>query len=815
MEVNSHRCLWWKNILQHQYEVYSEFVEEYIAEGNERELCALNNKVQTVLLHINQATTPIYEVPYHNYYYSGSYNDILKMYYGIIATIFNIAYNLPRNGGTYQHEIAYSVDFEAATEVHSDMYTMKSDTKRFVVFHLPYEAFMKFDKTVKLLLHEVFHYVAPFDRPNRNFIFIKVLIICVFERYMAYLDKIGLTQENQKNITEYFYKNYGELCKTIDEQIDKKFYTFILNDFTATKNSKLSDISEKICEIICNKITEDLGLWLNDVKDYCTFKHVYLELFDIKDERYQYIIEKTRRTALAAKEAFCDLNMIYILDMPLNEYLILLYNALYGKYNKDKVRALLNGLIEKDDISIGSFELRLGMVLNYYLNQSEHSEPEKYIDSFKKEINEIIQRNSEIPNAFYNYLIAAYQKYLSECRNELSLHKELFYKEVQWFSLYKNNRYNQDKLKKAVSCLKHIDDNVEVICDFKDIEIDESKLNTNNTFLNVKRYASIESTLTNVPLEVNNLGQYVDECCKIIEGWGDEIIWFRGACRASYDLTPSIFRNIDSELSLYANQARYLKGAYYATISESTLWTEQLKSGLEHMCFLQHYGMPTSLLDFSDDMLMALHFALNPDNPDDLRDVDEHVAQPKVVLFNPFVYNEAVISLQTGRPTEQPRNISPILLDVKDDQLLDYYVHDMSKEYLNKHSVEHTVHYEPNPRTNLYPLPIAIRRSNARINAQNGIFVAYNLSANPERDGKAVKKYYSYLALERIQEDYIKLLEERNESLEKGVFIRELYINKMAVSTIKSQLKTMNITTARAYPETFRVFAEYMDKVNK
>ena len=33
--------------MQHQYEVYSEFVEEYIAEGNERELCALNNKVQT------------------------------------------------------------------------------------------------------------------------------------------------------------------------------------------------------------------------------------------------------------------------------------------------------------------------------------------------------------------------------------------------------------------------------------------------------------------------------------------------------------------------------------------------------------------------------------------------------------------------------------------------------------------------------------------------------------------------------------------------------------------------------------------------
>ena len=257
--INSHRCLWWKPILKNQYEVYSEFIKEYTDDGNEAALCTLNNKVQTVLLHINQATTPIYEVPYHNYYYSGSYNDILRMYYGIIASIFNIAYKLPRNEETYQYEISYCVDFEATTKVHSSMYTLKNDKRRFVIFHLPYDAFMKFDKTVKLLLHEVFHYVAPFSRSSRNYIFVRVWIILVFEQYIDYLKNKGLTEENSKNIVEYFYKHYGYLCKNVEDKLGDLLSKKISNDFTTiSKLNKLKDVPEKICEIICGELNQNL-----------------------------------------------------------------------------------------------------------------------------------------------------------------------------------------------------------------------------------------------------------------------------------------------------------------------------------------------------------------------------------------------------------------------------------------------------------------------------------------------------------------------------------------------------------------------------
>lgn len=811
--IGSTRCLWWKSILQHQYETYVGFVKEYTDEGNENALCMLNNEVQTVLLHINQAIAPIYEVPYHNYYYAGSYNDILKMYYGVIADIFNIAYKLPHDKDTYQYEIAYSVNFEAATKVHSSIYTMKNDTRRFVVFHLPYDAFMKFDRTIQLLLHEVFHYIAPFSRHNRNFIFLKIIINYIWEQYIAYLTEKGLTENNSKVIMGYFFKHFGALCQTIEKVINNDFFELVLNEFTML-NPKidLAKFSEEIFVILYSKANQDLEVWFEEVKCDNTFNKVHEALFGNRTDRRYSFIENIRRTALAEKEAFCDLNMIYILGLSLNDYLLLLYDSLFGDYNKEKVNEDLDVLIDTKKIKIGSFELRIGMVLNYYLDLPSDADVEAYRDSFDEELKKISDENPNTPKKFYAYLSNAYERYLTNYRTEIMLHKEFFSGEKKWFDFFKNNDSNK-KLKDAASGQTQIKDYISVIRNFKSTELENHDLTLCKTQTLTAKYANIDvKEFVSSPIEVCDLGDYVTRCCRMINDWKDKVVWFRGICNKSYKLTPSLFRNIDEKLSLYSRQAGFLKGAYYATLSEPTLWTEQLKNVLEHMSFLQHYGIPTSLLDFTDDMLMALHFALNPDDKGDLEAVDKHILQPKVVLFNPFIYNDAVASLKKGEPVSQPRNESPICVDIRDEQLLEYYVHNTSKTFLTEHSENHTKPYIPNPRTNLYPLPIAVRRANARITAQNGTFLAYNLNADPDKRIQDKDQYYSYLALENIQNEYWKLLELEGKPKEDGTFIKEIYINKIAISTIKKQLKTMHITTARAYPEIFRIFDEYMDE---
>lgn len=811
--INSNRCICWKGILRHQYDAYVKFVEEYTKSGNEESLCMLNNEVQTVLLHINQATTPIYEVPYHNYYYAGSYNDILKMYYGVIAAIFNIAYKLPHDEETHQYEMAYSVNFEAATKVHSSIYTLKSDPKRFVVFHLPYDAFMKFDRTIKLLVHECFHYIAPFSRKNRNFIFLKVIIIHIWEQYVAYLTDKGLSDDNCKIFMKYFFDRFGEFCKEIDSEISPKFYEYVLNDFAMpSRISKLRELAERILELLCNKVNQDLSIWLGDAKKDNELDDVLWELIKSKSGTYFSILETIRRIALAEKEAFCDLNMIYLLDLTLSDYLKLIFNAFYEKSNEDKVSVELDILtkITQKELKLGSFELRIGMILNYYLNLPADASIEEYRDAFKVEIKEIIDKDPDAPQKFYEYLSEVYEKYLMTYRIEFSLHREFFSEEQRWFNSFKSGQNNQ-KLKWAVSKQKQIMDYVSVIRAFNNIELEELNFELNKVHTISKRYVNLETKNLNQPIEIYDLGDYVTTCCKMINDWGDKVVWFRGVCNNTYKLTPSIFRNLGEELSLYVRQAGFLKGAYYATLSEPTLWTEQLKSVFEHMSFLQHYGMPTSLLDFSDDMLMALHFALNPDVKGDIEAVDKHISQPKVVLFNPFVYNDAVASLKEERIISQPRDISPIFLDTEGEELKKYYVYDMSKTTLDEYRNKYHADYVPNPRDTLYPIPIAIRRANARINAQNGTFVAYNLDARPA-DPKRFGDYYLYLALESIQEEYWDLLTREERSLEKGTFLKEVYINKLAVSTIKKQLETMHITAARAYPEIFRIFEEHMSE---
>ena len=563
---------------------------------------------------------------------------------------------------------------------------------------------------------------------------------------------------------------------------------------------------------MCNELNQDLGLWLKEVKNYCEYRMVYPNLFSA--ENAEYFRESIRRIALATKEAFCDLNMIYILNLSLNEYVVLLFNTFAGKYNETSISIQLEKLIRERKLSIGSFEFRIGMVLDqYYLEKLKNAEPERYRDMFNEDIRQIKDESqSDTYKLFCEYLLTTYNQYLAEYRKEHMLFKELFTGERQWFSLFLRGSEGQKKIQNAASKQEKISENLSVILDFIDVEIDQSQLNINKKKSTMVQYSNISNKWNKEQFVICNLGEYVKESCRIIQEWGDGIVWFRGLCSDSFSLTPSLFRNLDPELSLYANQVKFLKDAYYITLSEATLWTEKMKSKLEHMCLLQHYGIPTSLLDFSDDMLIALHFALNPDVPEDMRKVDEYIYQPKVVLFNPFKYHEAVEVLQKGKPTKHSKNISPFLLDVQDKQVEEYYVHDMSNEYLETHSHENTQDYKPNPRTNLYPRPLAIRRANARIHAQNGTFVAYNLSARPEKEDKQPLEYYAYLALERIQEDYLNLLENYNQPLAQGEFIKEIYINKMAIPTIKSQLKTMNVTTAHTYPELFRLFAEYMDK---
>jgi hypothetical protein len=85
-------------------------------------------------------------------------------------------------------------------------------------------------------------------------------------------------------------------------------------------------------------------------------------------------------------------------------------------------------------------------------------------------------------------------------------------------------------------------------------------------------------------------------------------LWYRGLNRASYKLLPKIMRDNKSIEQVLDRERRLLTRfrqrslAYWPAGYPQTDW--------EHLFAMQHYGMPTRLLDWSENLFVAAHFAL-------------------------------------------------------------------------------------------------------------------------------------------------------------------------------------------------------------
>ncbi len=835
----------WRNILVKQYAVVRHYIFDYIEHNQVEKIFLLLKQVQNVLLHIRQSTIPVAEVPYHNYTYAGSYHDILKMYYGIISSLLTIGYQMGHDDKTLQYEIIYCVDFESTSKLHSDMYVLSdiSYNKRFVVFHLPFEAFTDIETTVRLLIHEVFHYIAPFSRAKRNRRLLEIWSVSVFKGMLKVLyDDYQIPDEVIVRIMRHISEHFAEVDKKIYEVIKnikelELLDDFILNDFIRD-NSKIFQMlylmAQKVFTCYWNKMfqipEEDFSLIYRGMtgKDLEKPENDDLELQKLLEPIYKEFKGKMFNNdkflnslsadikvfALASKEAFCDLNMIKLFDMNVGDYLHTFYKLLFGKY-KNLENSLFK--IEEGEIEIDWLERRLGLIIDtFYGTEDSYAK-------FSKEIRESVKLSmDETYKQFIEYCIKCYALYSKNDGLIQKKYLQLLDRTINYWERVNLASFDEiQDIRKILKAGNTIKGNLDVITLFIDKEVMKNSPVRKNPVIGDDSYNKSMSVAVKGFSRgfVTSLGEYIDEACKISNYMKQDSkdiyqeCWFRGVCNSEYSLLPSLQRSFDNEaekkirMSPYAYQTKILKDAYFLTISTPSLWTEQLHGIAEHTCCLQHYGMLTNLLDFSLDMLVALHFALNPDAPKDKDAMEMKKYVPKVVIFNPVKYSKAILSLREGHVIDERgyAQFSPVMSDWNCSETKEYFVDDMSADFCVKSTEEFfDGYYVPSDRINKYPKPVIIWQSNSRVQAQNGIFMAYNLHAKRNIGNEP----FSYLDLRNIQNSFLGLISDVSR-LPSEKFLEEIYISPYAIEQIRKELFTMRIRMPKMYPELSKIFDDY------
>lgn len=184
------------------------------------------------------------------------------------------------------------------------------------------------------------------------------------------------------------------------------------------------------------------------------------------------------------------------------------------------------------------------------------------------------------------------------------------------------------------------------------------------------------------------------------KSWGQTAIpFFRGHGDKSWKLLPGVLRASCEDCS--NGKGQYIEQClYFEYVSGAGMLIERNLSPWDIAFSMQHYGLPTRLLDWTENFAVALFFAVS--------DLRRNNSEAGVVWFlDPYWLN----TLMCNRDE---------ILDVNDDFAHDYFTYFLADE-------DKRVEF-PHPAAAVYP-----RRQNSRIAAQKGGFTLHS-SRQPLED---------------------------------------------------------------------------------
>jgi hypothetical protein len=203
--------------------------------------------------------------------------------------------------------------------------------------------------------------------------------------------------------------------------------------------------------------------------------------------------------------------------------------------------------------------------------------------------------------------------------------------------------------------------------------------------------------------EIRTLEELISKLCFDFDEYSGPI-WYRGQASVSWSLVPGIMRSKSRKISEETIQKRFKQSA-------SMLLNSEPQNEFDWMFLMQHYGIPTRLLDWSESPLVALYFA-----------VSDESSQEDAVLW-------------ALKPIEL--NNYANIRDDNEDHFLPSFEDDVLQNYT-------TTSINGASRIKMNPIASIAKRNNVRIQAQLGVFTVHHNDETPiESMAKAnhLKKY--------------------------------------------------------------------------
>lgn len=194
----------------------------------------------------------------------------------------------------------------------------------------------------------------------------------------------------------------------------------------------------------------------------------------------------------------------------------------------------------------------------------------------------------------------------------------------------------------------------------------------------------------------------------------DEYLAFRGQSNSAYPLMPSIARPLKNRADV--QMMHFEKELVYAAQHEHPEEFLKIDSPIELLIKLQHFGIPTRLLDITTNALVALYFACSG-SPEKDAEVfmlklrrDYHWNDPLTeFIADTYRLDMAEKSIRECYETfkKQPYYMEPIILDEEDEESSFY-------EFRNALNLCHSE-----------PLVVQPPKTFSRLNAQSGQFLLF------------------------------------------------------------------------------------------